>query len=208
MTALPRDYPAAWTVDAVLSDGGTVHIRPIRPDDARAHRAFFSHQSAESVYRRFFSAKRELTDAEVKHFTTVDYHDRMAFVAFLQDEMIAVGRYDRLATSDRAEVAFAVADEHQCRGVGSLLLEYLASYAPANGITRFSAQTLTENRRMLDVFSAAGFRQEKHPMSGDVVGLTWDIEQGRMALVTGALRPEIADGPAVHVVSCGSGRGT
>jgi acetyl coenzyme A synthetase (ADP forming)-like protein len=176
VTALPREYPAAWAVDAVLSDGGTVHVRPIRPEDAPAHRAFFSHQSAESVYRRFFGAKRELTDAEVKHFTTVDYHDRMAFVAFLQDEMIGVGRYDRLATSDRAEVAFAVADEHQGRGVGSLLLEYLASYAPEHGITRFSADTLTENRRMLDVFRAAGFRQEKHTMSGGVVGLAFDIE--------------------------------
>jgi acetyl coenzyme A synthetase (ADP forming)-like protein len=176
VTALPSDYPAAWAVDAVLSDGGTMHIRPIRPDDALAHRAFFSHQSAESIYRRFFSAKRELTDAEVQHFTTVDYQDRMAFVAFLQDEMVGVGRYDRLATSDRAEVAFAVADEHQGRGVGSLLLEYLASYAPEHGITRFSADTLTENRRMLDVFRAAGFRQEKHTMSGGVVGLAFDIE--------------------------------
>src|SRR5438105_9623434 len=96
----PSRYPAAWAMDAVLADGGTVHIRPIRPDDAPAHRSFFSHQSEQSIYSRFFSPKRALTDAEVKYFTTVDYSDRMAFVAFIQDEMVAVGRYDRLATSD------------------------------------------------------------------------------------------------------------
>jgi GNAT superfamily N-acetyltransferase len=152
--ALPHDYPAAWAVDAVLSDGGTVHIRPIRPNDAPAHRAFFARQSKESIHFRFFSSKRELSDAEVEHFTTVDYHDRMAFAAFIRDEMVAVGRYERLAASDRAEVAFAVVDEHQGRGIASLLLEYLAAYAPDNGITQFTADTLTENRRMLDVFKA------------------------------------------------------
>jgi acetyl coenzyme A synthetase (ADP forming)-like protein len=184
VTAPPRDYPTAWAVDAVLADGGTVHIRPIRPDDAPAHRAFFSRLSMETIYFRFFSAKRELTDAEVQHFTTVDYQDRMAFVAYLQDEMIAVGRYDRLATSDRAEVAFAVADEHQGRGVASLLLEYLAAYALDNGITRFSADTLAENHRMLDVFNAAGFRRESQSTSAGVVRLTFDIEPTGTSLAT------------------------
>ncbi len=174
--ALPHDYPAAWAVDAVLADGGTVHIRPIRPDDAPAHRAFFSRQSKESIHLRFFSSKRELSDAEVEHFTTVDYHDRMAFSAFIRDEMIAVGRYERLAASDRAEVAFAVVDEHQGRGIASLLLEYLAAYAPDNGITQFTADTLTENRRMLDVFKATRLHRESQSTSDGVVRITFDIE--------------------------------
>ncbi len=174
--ALPHDYPSAWAVDAVLSDGGTVHIRPLRPDDAPAHRAFFSHLSEESIYFRFFAAKRELSDAEVAHFTTVDYHDRMAFAAFIRDEMIAVGRYERLAASASAEVAFVVADEHQGRGIASLLLEYLAAYAPDNGITRFTADTLTENRRMLDVFTAARLYRESQSTSDGVVRITFDIE--------------------------------
>ncbi len=173
---LPVDYPAAWAVDAVLADGSTVHIRPIRPDDAPAHRAFFAHQSAESVYNRFFTPRRELNDSEVIHFTTVDYHDRMAFAAFLRDEMIGVGRYDRLATSDLAEVAFAVADDQQGRGVGSLLLEYLAAYAPGNGITRFCADTLADNRRMLEVFKTAGYRRESQSTESGIVHLAFDIE--------------------------------
>ena len=173
---LPTDYPAAWAVDAVLADGSTVHIRPIRPDDAPAHRAFFAHQSAESVYNRFFSPRRELNDAEVTRFTTVDYHDRMAFAAFLRDEMIGIGRYDRLAISDLAEVAFAVADDQQGRGVGSLLLEYLAAYAPGNGITRFCADTLADNHRMLEVFKTAGYRRASQSTESGVVHLAFDIE--------------------------------
>jgi acetyl coenzyme A synthetase (ADP forming)-like protein len=174
--ALPADYPSEWAVDAVLADGGTAHLRPIRPDDAPAHRAFFSRQSHQSVYFRFFGPKAELSDAEVTRFTTVDYHDRMAFVAFLGTEMIAVGRYDRLASGHEAEVAFMVADEHQGRGVATLLLEYLASFAMDNGITRFSADTLIDNRRMLEVFRAAGFRRESQSIEFGVVHLAFDIE--------------------------------
>lgn len=163
-------------MDAVLSDGGTVHLRPIRSDDAPAHRAFFARQSTESVYFRFFGPRVELSDAEVKRFTTVDYHDRMAFVALLGDDMIAVGRYDRLGSGTEAEVAFAVADAHQGRGIATLLLEYLAAYAADNGITRFSADTLLDNRSMLDVFSAAGFRRESQTIDYGVVHLAFDIE--------------------------------
>ncbi|MGA7987913.1 MAG: GNAT family N-acetyltransferase [Candidatus Dormiibacterota bacterium] len=173
---LATDFPSAWAFDAILADGGTVHIRPIRPDDAPRHRVFFSRLSPESVYFRFFGPKTELSDAEVTRFTTVDYHDRMAFVALLGEDIIAVGRYDRLASGHEAEVAFSVADEHQGRGLATLLLEYLASYASDNGITRFSADTLMENRRMLEVFRAAGFRSERHSIEFGVVQLAFDIE--------------------------------
>jgi hypothetical protein len=70
--ALRSGYPSAWEIDAVLADGGTVHIRPIRPGDASAHRAFFARQSKQSVYFRFFGPRTELTDREVTRFTTVD----------------------------------------------------------------------------------------------------------------------------------------
>ncbi len=172
----PIGYPSSWAVDAVLVDGGTVHIRPIRPADAAAHRSFFAAQSRESVYFRFFGPRSGLTDREVTHFTTVDYHDRMAFVAFLREDMIAVGRYDRRAGGDEAEVAFAVADAHQGRGLATIILEYLAAYAAGMGITRFSADTLIDNRRMLEVFRAAGFQRESRSITYGVVHLVYDIE--------------------------------
>jgi RimJ/RimL family protein N-acetyltransferase len=176
---LPEDYPSAWEVDAVLADGGTVHIRPIRSDDAGAHRAFFARQSKQSVYNRFFEPRKELTEHEVARFTTVDFHDRMAFVAFLGEEMIAVGRYDRIAGADEAEVAFAVADEHQGRGLATLLLDSLATYAAGEGILRFAADTLIDNRRMLGVFRAAGFRRDGGPIDCGVAHLSFDVEPTR-----------------------------
>ena len=176
IATLPPDYSGAWAIDVVLADGGVVHVRPIRPDDAAAHRAFFANQSPESVYSRFFGNRTELSDREVTAFTTVDYHERMAIVAFLRGEMIAIGRYDRLAGRDDAEVAFAVADAHQGRGLATLLLQHLAAYAAGNGITRLAADTLADNRSMLGVFQAAGWRRESDAIEYGVVHLVCDVE--------------------------------
>src|SRR5205807_9966949 len=141
----------------ILADGGTCHVRPIRPDDGPALVAFHEGLSAESVYLRFFSAHPHLSEREVEYFTRVDHADREAFVIELDEGIVAVGRYDRPPGSDEAEVAFVVGDKHQGRGVGTLLLEYLAARARENGITRFVADTLHRNQSMLAVFRAAGF---------------------------------------------------
>jgi hypothetical protein len=70
----------AWDADVVTADGGTVHVRPIRPDDGERLEAFHGRQSAESIYFRFFSPRPRLSAAEVEHLTNVDGHDRLAFV--------------------------------------------------------------------------------------------------------------------------------
>jgi hypothetical protein len=70
-------------------------VRPIRPEDADAFRAFHAALSAESVYYRYFSPKPRLSDSEVARFTTVDMADRVALVAVLGEEIVADARYDR-----------------------------------------------------------------------------------------------------------------
>jgi acetyl coenzyme A synthetase (ADP forming)-like protein len=149
--------PAHWESDVVLLDGGTVHVRPMRPDDGEALVAFHERLSEDTVYSRFFSAKPRLSAAEVEHFTHVDHNARVALVAELGDQIVAVARYDRTKEEREAEVAFVVADEHQGRGIATVLLEHLAAAARERGITRFVAETLIGNRRMLDVFRTAGF---------------------------------------------------
>jgi acetyl coenzyme A synthetase (ADP forming)-like protein len=156
-------------------DGGTVHVRPIQPADAAALVAFHSRLSAETVYSRFFSYRPTLNEAEVERFTNVDHQARVALVAELGDDLIAVARYDQLAGTHDAEVAFVVADEHQGRGIGTILLEHVAACARERGITRFVADVLPHNRRMLDVFQAAGF-DEHARYGGDVVHVELGIE--------------------------------
>jgi GNAT superfamily N-acetyltransferase len=87
----------------------------------------------------------------------VDYVDRLAFVVERSGQVIAVGRFDRIAGTSDAEVAFVVADDYQHHGLGSLLLDELARAARARGIETFLAETLCENKAMLDVFHHSGF---------------------------------------------------
>ena len=161
--------PRHYATDALLRDGGSIHIRAIRPDDKPRLLALFEHLSNRSVYFRFFQAKQRLTDEELRYFTELDFSRDVALVATLQagheEHIIGVGRYFRLAQDGQptthAEVAFTVADAHQGRGVGTLLLEHLAAIARRQGIDTFEAYVLGENNRMLEVFEASGFTVQR-----------------------------------------------
>jgi GNAT superfamily N-acetyltransferase len=150
-------YPTELSCDVQTRDGARLHLRPIRPGDASRLREFHAGLSPLSVYRRFFFMHPRLTEAEIEHFTHVDYRDRLALVVTDGDQLVAVGRYDRISGTVEAEVAFVVADALQHHGIGPLLLEHLARAAVKNGITTFVAQTLAENHDMLDVFIGSGF---------------------------------------------------
>jgi acetyl coenzyme A synthetase (ADP forming)-like protein len=165
---LPPNYPAQFDADVVLIDGGTVLIRPIRPDDAPALARFHEGLSAQSVYLRYFSPHPHLSDAELEYLTTVDYRWRMALVAILGDEIVGVARYEAKRDSTRAEVAFLVDDRHHGRGIGTVLLEWLAVAAREAGIAEFYATTLWENQRMLTVFKEAGFATKSVVGGGEV----------------------------------------
>ncbi|GAA0722523.1 GNAT family N-acetyltransferase [Dactylosporangium roseum] len=155
--------------DVLLSDGTTVHVRPIRPDDADRIVALHSRFSERTRYLRYFSAYPRIPARDLERFVNVDHHDREAFVVEHAGGLIAVGRYERLgAGSHQAEVAFVVEDAHQGRGIGSVLIEHLVAAADAEGITEFEADVLPVNQAMLRVFVAAGFRIEREFADGVV----------------------------------------
>lgn len=168
-------YPEYWEADVVLRDGSTGHLRPISPDDADAVQAFHMRQSQNSIYLRFFTYKSSLSAKELRRFTEVDHVGRVAFVVTRGQDIIGIGRYDRLDNPDEAEVAFNVSDAYQGRGLGSILLEHLAAAARENGIRRFTAEVLPENRKMITVFAEAGYEVERRFDDG-VVELNFNID--------------------------------
>ncbi|WP_129657697.1 bifunctional GNAT family N-acetyltransferase/acetate--CoA ligase family protein [Rothia halotolerans] len=168
-------YPSHWEADVVLRDGATAHLRPVLPTDQDALTAMYSGQSERTIYLRFFTYKSTLSARELTRFTTVDHHDRVAFVMMNGNEMIGIGRYDRTDEPTEAEVAFFISDAHHGRGIGSILLEHLAAAGLENGITRFSAEVLPENRKMLDVFSDAGYELSRGYDDG-VIAVHFDID--------------------------------
>jgi GNAT superfamily N-acetyltransferase len=142
--------------EVLLRDGTPAEIVPMHRTDAGRLARFHHALSPETTRLRFFNVHPELSPKELYRFTHVDHVDREAVVAVVDDEIIAVARWDRMAERDQAEVAFVVADSWQGRGLGTLLLAALVDRAGGAGIVRFHAETLGENRRMLEVFRHAG----------------------------------------------------
>ncbi|MGB8650285.1 MAG: GNAT family N-acetyltransferase [Mycobacteriales bacterium] len=189
-------YPAHWEADVVLADGGTVHLRPITPEDGDRLRAMHSRLSPDTVYMRFFSMVRTLSARDVERLTNVDHDERVAFVALLRDEIVGVVRYFRHPGTADAEVAVVVEDAHQGRGMGPLLLEHLAAAGRERGIERFVANVLPSNVRMLQVFRSAGFEIERH-MADGYVELVYPIRPTEASLQVSRAREHRAEARSV-----------
>lgn len=136
-----------------------VEIRPIEPDDRDALARGFDRLSEQSRYRRFLSPRGPLSQAELSYLTDVDHHDHEALVAVdpETDEGVGVARFIR-STEDPAvaELAVAVADDWQGKGVGSLLAAELAKRAREEGVMCFTALALAENDAILGLLQDLG----------------------------------------------------
>lgn len=195
------DYPESWSTDVVLRDGHTVHVRPIEPSDARGLEEFHQRQSPESIYFRFLSPRPRLSDKDLRYFTEIDYRDRMAFVAEVAGEIVAVARYERYSGTDTAEVAFFVDDRHHGRGLATIMLEYLAAAARHRGLRRFSASTLPNNRKMLNVFARAGYEVSSRIEDG-VVAVSFGIDPTGRSTAAVEDRERLAEAATVRQLLC------
>ncbi len=175
---VPPPPPQHWVADVLASDGGVVRLRPITPDDAEAMQLFHARLSDRTRYLRYFGPYPRMTPKDLYRTSHVDYHDRVGLVIELGAEIIAVGRYELLPERPdprAAEVAFVVADAHQGRGLGSILLEHLAGAAAENDIDTFVAEVLAENNAMVTVFRDAGY-QVQRSRDGSVLHLEFAID--------------------------------
>jgi len=168
----PAGDPRNYSVDLILRDGGSIRIRAIRPDDKQLLLDHFHTLSHESVYLRFMGFRRDLTPDDLKYLTELDFKNHVGLAATASgpggERFIGIGRYVRGANPRRAEVAFAVLDDHQGRGIATLLLEHLDRIAHAAGIAEFEADVMGGNRRMLEVFAHCGFKEGQSPEVGVV----------------------------------------
>ena len=165
----------------ILADGSTARVRPVSPDDIPGVTALHGRLSKETVRLRYFGAHPHLSEGELARLVEKEGPEHLALVAELAGQLVGVAQYDRIPGSDVAEVAFVVDDAHQGLGIGTLLLEYLASEGRRYGLRRFAADTLFENARMVNVFRAAGFTQHSQ-LEGGVIRVVMDISPTTEAL--------------------------
>ena len=148
-----------------------MRLRPIRREDAGALTALHDRLSPETVYQRFFTVMRHLSQDWARILADVDHDRRSAIVAEGPDgELVGVARYGWEEESGDAEIALVIQDAWQARGLGTILLTALLTHAASRGITRFRAYVLADNHRMLRLIRELG-RVTERSLDQGVVSL-------------------------------------
>jgi GNAT superfamily N-acetyltransferase len=161
MPLIAQDHQAAATDLSTmesLRDGRRVEIRALRPSDLPGLIAAVGRISEGSMSRRFFGAKRHFSEKEIAYFVHVDFITHVALVAVAEQgagPIVAGGRYV-VVRAGWAELAFAVVDDWQGLGLGTLLMRHLTAIARRAGLREFVAEVLADNEPMLRVFEQSG----------------------------------------------------
>jgi RimJ/RimL family protein N-acetyltransferase len=164
----PASPPEPAGKRVVLADGAAVHVRPIEAGDKELLQAGLAGLGEESRYRRFLHPVKDLTPQELAYFTEIDHenHEALVAVGAHGDEPVGVARYVRLDDPQAAEVAVAVVDGWQGRGVGTLLMHELRDRARSAGVHRFTATCLADNNEVIDLLRRLGRTRVDHPEPG------------------------------------------
>lgn len=158
----PRSYTAADKT----RDGTFVRIRAIRPDDDGRLAEAFTQLSTETIRARWSGLDTGLTAGEIVERVAIDPGVHVGLVATVwiegEEEIVGLASYfvDAWSEPRRAEIAVAVLDAWQGRGIGSLLFAHLARIAQRLGIKVFYGLVSASNRRMIRVFEGSGYSGE------------------------------------------------
>jgi len=164
-------YPEELETYRKTKTGMDLFLRPIKMTDEHELKEFVHGLSDHSLYTRFISKRRDLPHERLQELVVIDYTQEMAIVAVVGGEegketFVGVGRYYIYPDRQSAEVAFAVRDDYQKKGIGQELLSYLTYLARRQGLLGFTADVLAGNEPMLHVFEKGGFELQRHTSAG------------------------------------------
>jgi acetyltransferase len=158
-----------------------VLLRPIRPEDEPQHHEMAVRTDPEDLRTRFFHPIRTFSHERLAGYTQIDYSRNMAFIASYVD---ADGRPHTLgvvrAMSDpdleRAEFAVLIRSDLKGKGLGYALMDKIIRYCKARGIRVLWGDVLAENRAMLEMGAALGFKRTLSEEPG-IVTLTLPLQE-------------------------------
>ncbi|HEY5530878.1 MAG TPA: GNAT family N-acetyltransferase [Candidatus Anoxymicrobiaceae bacterium] len=159
------EYPEELERYRTTRTGLEIFLRPAKLSDESFVKDFFYSLSDKSNYRRFIMLRRYLPHEILQRYIAVDYTKQMVILATIPDGekelVVGVGQYVIDQEKRTAEIALAVRDEYQARGIGSELLAYLSQIAKSRGLTGFTAEVLGENQPVLNLLEKSGLGFKK-----------------------------------------------
>ena len=175
MPAHMRPYPSELE-EHVEHNGRVLLLRPIRPEDAAAHRQFLARVCSEDLRTRFLAAVHELPESDLAHFTRIDYQREMAFIAVATEgaeagEILGVARACADSDNTAAEFDVLVRSDLKRQGLGTLLMRRLIRYCREHGTGELWGSVLAENAAMLHLAEKLGFRIRNRELNVVEVGL-------------------------------------
>jgi len=145
---------------SVVIDGGSLPVRPVRPQDAPRLVDLIEKSSAEDVHLRFGGGLLHLPPILAARLSQIDYDRQMAFVAVEPDgAIVGVARLDSDPEGETAEFALMVRSDRQRQGLGRALMGVLLGYAASRGLHEVWGDVARDNSRMLDLCARMGFRR-------------------------------------------------
>jgi acetyltransferase len=172
-----RPYPMHYVAPFTMTDGASVTIRPIRPEDEPAMVKFHQTLSERSVYFRFFhliKLEQRVSHERLTRNCFIDYDREMALVAVWRNpetsecEILGVSRMTKVHGASEGEVAVIVSDKWQRRGLGKELLARMMLVGASEKLEKLVADILPDNRSVMRIFEKLGFSL-KHSLEDEVV---------------------------------------
>jgi len=164
------EYPEHLETFRTTKTGIKLFLRPAKISDEELLKDFFYSLSDQSLYRRFISTRKDMPHERLQEMVVIDYTKELVILAVVEQNgkevVVGVGQYGIQEYQHWAEVAFAVRDDYQYKGIGQVLLSYLTLIAKRNGLLGFTAEVLVENKPMLHLFEKMGFNIEKRSSAG------------------------------------------
>lgn len=164
------EYPEHLETYRTTKTGIKLKLRPVKISDEELLKDFFYSLSDQSLYRRFISTRKDMPHERLQEMVVIDYTKEIVILAVIEQNekevVVGVGQYGIQEFQHWAEVAFAVRDDYQYKGIGQVLLSFLTQIAKRNGLLGFTAEVLVENKPMLHLFEKMGFNIEKRSSAG------------------------------------------
>jgi acyl-CoA hydrolase/GNAT superfamily N-acetyltransferase len=165
----PKEYEVYWTDKQQTR----IFFRPVKATDERAIQDLIYGLPKQDVFTRFFQSLKSFSHKVAMPLAAIDYNDKMAIAAVIgreepegREEIVAIGRYINDPNTSFAEVAFTTHRDWQARGIGTFLLRYLIRIAKEKSIAGFTADVLSQNKPMMQVFSKSGYPMTTHLEDG------------------------------------------